>query len=98
MKKAFLTTIVVALFATGFTASGDSEDVRYENGVKYHKVTVKCAECGVSLDYWESESGGAWINKPNTWHGDYYCGTHYSYHKDMEGVAGEAAKKFGGGW
>ena len=82
----------------GFSSSEDSGDVRYYNGEKLRKQYVKCADCGNTLWYWQSESSSLSLNRPNMWHGEYYCGTCYSYKKDMEGVAKEAAKKFGGGW
>lgn len=99
MKKIFLSTFVVALFAAGFIASSESsesDEVKYYNGEKLHKEHVKCAECGNPLWYWKSESSSLTISKPNTWNGEFYCGTCYSFKKDMEGVAREAAKKFQG--
>ena len=79
MKKVFLTTIVVALFAMGFTASGDSEEVRYDDaGRKYHKVTEKCAKCDETYSYWEDENGRNFINKDDRYYkGKWYCMSHY---------------------
>ena len=84
--------------AMGFSSSEDNGDVRYYDGQKLRKQYVKCADCGNTLWYWQSESSSLSLEKPDTWHGEYYCGSCYRYKKDMEGVAKEAAKKFGGGW
>lgn len=78
MKRLFLTTSVIALFAIGFTASGDSEEVRYDDyGVEYHKKTIYCAICGDPYTYWESKDGGCSIGKPSDSMagGKYYCST-----------------------
>lgn len=78
MKKFFYTMAVIAIFAIGFAASGDDEEVRYDRwGEKYYKKTVKCAKCDITVVYWEAESGNS-IDKPDRWYkGEYYCPFHY---------------------
>lgn len=80
MKKYFYSMVVMAIFAIGFAASGDSEDEETyvdEWGHKYHKVVLKCTMCGASpryASYWEAD-GGSSINKPssNFLDGKFYC-------------------------
>ena len=78
MKKLLLSTCVVALFAMGFAASGDSDEVRYDDaGRKYHKVRAKCYNCGKENpyhDYWEDDKGNI-MDAPNgsIVRGRYYC-------------------------
>lgn len=78
MKKFILTTAVIALFAMGFTASGDSEEVRYDDaGRKYHKVIPKCHDCGKENPYhayWQDDKGNR-MGEPagNIIHGIYRC-------------------------
>ena len=77
-----------------YSSSEDSGDVRYYNGEKLRKKYLKCAECGKSMWYWQSESSSLSLDRPNTWNGKYYCGSCYSFKKDMEDVAKKAARKF----
>lgn len=93
MKRNVLTTIVIALFAIGFTASkgksgnSESDEVKYSHGERYRKVYGNCAKCGESLWWWQSEEHeGSTIGAPHTFHGERYCSTCYSYYKDMEQV------------
>jgi len=78
MKKYFLSMLVMAVFAIGFAASGDSEEVRYDDaGRKYHKVRAKCHNCGKENpyhDYWEDDKGNK-MGYPNgnLIRGYYYC-------------------------
>lgn len=78
MKKIVLTSFLVALFAMGFTASSESEEVMYDDqGRKYHKVIPKCHDCGKENPYhayWENENGGT-IGEPqgNVIRGIYRC-------------------------
>ena len=61
MKKTILSMAVVTLFAIGFAASSEKEEVRYDDaGRKYHKVRAKCYNCGTENpyhDYWEDDNG-----------------------------------------
>lgn len=79
MKKYFYTMAVIAIFAIGFAASGEDEDeVRYSFGRKYHKVHLKCVNCGGETYYWEADDGSGSISKPSDGHfrnGNYYCGS-----------------------
>ena len=68
---------VMAIFAIGFAASGDDEEVKYVNGKEYHKVKAKCYNCGAENpyhDYWEDEKG-YYMGAPegNMIRGRYYC-------------------------
>jgi hypothetical protein len=76
------------------SSSEGSDEVMYYKGEKLHKVYDKCARCGNSFWYWKSESSSLTIDKPKAWHGELYCGSCYTYKKDMEEVAKKAANKF----
>jgi len=80
MKKYVLSMMVIIIFAIGFAASGDSDEVRYENGREYYKKIPKCYNCGTENPYhyyWEDShgniifgpggEGGNWIR------GRYFC-------------------------
>lgn len=79
MKKSLLSMCVVAFFAMGFAASGDSEEVRYDNaGRKYYKKIPKCTNCGKEnphLAYWEDDKGNKIfeVDDSNWIRGKYYC-------------------------
>lgn len=81
MKKYFYTMAVIAIFAIGFAASGDSDEVMTDDGRVYHKVTYTCEMCGDSPEYayqWKSKDG--WRKDPNGisenfWAGKFYCRT-----------------------
>lgn len=77
MKRLFLTTAVIALFAMGFTASG--EEVRYDDaGREYHKVIPKCVNCGrenPNHAYWETDDKHCRMGEPagSFIRGRYFC-------------------------
>lgn len=79
MKKYVLSMMVIIIFAIGFAASGDSDEVRYENGRKYYKKIPKCYNCGTENPYhyyWEDDYGNQ-IFQPtgsSNWiRGRYFC-------------------------
>lgn len=78
MKKLFYSMAVMAIFAIGFAASGDSDEVIHENGRDYYKKIPKCHNCGKENPYhyyWEDKYGNKIHNGDNSnWiRGRYYC-------------------------
>lgn len=79
MKKLFYTMAVIAIFAIGFAASGDDDEVRYDSaGREYHKVRAKCHNCGrenPNHDYWQTDDKSCSMGTPqgNMKYGRYYC-------------------------
>lgn len=84
MKKYFYTMAVIAVFAIGFAASGDSEgdseEVYYSNGKEFHKKHYTCSNCGDSPEYawrWVSTDGNSRIDpynlSGNFYEGKFYC-------------------------
>ena len=71
---------VMAIFAIGFAASGDSDEVRHENGRDYYKKIPKCHNCGKENPdhyYWEDNHGNKIFRNEtasSNWiRGRYYC-------------------------
>jgi len=80
MKKYFFTMAVIAFFAIGFAASGDSDEVIHENGRDYYKKIPKCYNCGKENPahyYWQDDHGNIiWHNETGSsnWiRGRYFC-------------------------